>query len=401
MGHVLTVRPFDSQVLSTEGLRKDALRKDPVFRKPPAVPHEPYVHSPVNLKKQVQTFWQQTPCDSWFADGQAGTLAFFRTLDEHRYRVHPKLLSAVDFEKTRGLSVLEIGCGCGSEAERFARAGARYTALDLTNAAVSVTQRRFHLAGLRGSFTQGDAENLPFADSSFDLVYSHGVLHHTPNTARAIQEVYRVLSPCGRAVIMLYHRNSFNYQINLRVIRRLRAQLLRTRVGLKVAQKIWRGPAHALRRHAELIQKDPSAYLDMQSILNRNTDGPDNPLSQVFSERSAARMFSQFRTVCTEVMFWNPNWLPVLGKMIPQSIEDKLAARWGWHLWIHAQKPLWDAPAPNQSCAPEHIDAGPIRDITIRDITIAELRTGDTRIEANRSAAKHQKETARPFACPK
>jgi len=96
-----------------------------------------------NLKKQVQKFWQRNPCDSWFTDELPGTSAFYRTLDEHRYRVHPKLLATVDFKSTRGLRVLEIGCGCGSEAERFARAGAHYTAVDLTNAAVSITRRRF------------------------------------------------------------------------------------------------------------------------------------------------------------------------------------------------------------------------------------------------------------------
>src|SRR5258706_4168244 len=123
-----------------------------------------------NVKKQVQTFWQSSPCDSWFTNEPRGTLAFYRSLDEHRYKVHPRLHSAVGFERTRGLRVLEIGCGCGSEAERFARAGAHYTAVDLANAAVSITQRRFQLAGLQGCFTRGDAENLPFADGSFEFV---------------------------------------------------------------------------------------------------------------------------------------------------------------------------------------------------------------------------------------
>jgi ubiquinone/menaquinone biosynthesis C-methylase UbiE len=315
-----------------------------VFEKTRAVVHEAYASPSANIKKQVQNFWQQRPCDSWFADGQPGTPGFYRTLDEHRYRVHPKLLSAVGFEKTSGLRVLEIGCGCGSEAERFARAGAHYTAADLTNAALSLTKKRFHLAGLQGNFMQGDAENLPFADGSFDLVYSHGVLHHTPYTALAICEVYRVLSPSGRAVIMLYHRDSFNYEINLRLICRLRAQLLRTRTGLKIVRKIWRKSATELARQAELIKQAPWAYLEIQNMLNRNTDGPDNPLSQVFSRKSARSLFWQFRTVRTEVMFWNPNWLPVMGKLLPRSFEDKLASRWGWHLWIYAQKSLWNAP---------------------------------------------------------
>jgi ubiquinone/menaquinone biosynthesis C-methylase UbiE len=291
-----------------------------------------------NVKRQVRKFWQKSPCDSWFTNEPRGTLAFYRALDEHRYKVHPRLQSAVGFERTRDLRVLEIGCGCGSEAERFARAGARYFAVDLTNAAVRITHQRFQLANLEGRFVQGDAENLPFADGAFDFVYSHGVLHHTPDTPRTIREVHRVLSPGGRAVIMLYYRNSFNYQVNLAIVRRLRAQLLRTELGIKLSRMIFGETEQDLRRHAELIREDPHSYLEMQNMLNRNTDGPDNPLSQVFSKTSALQMFWQFNSVKTEVMFWNPNWLPVIGKLLPHPIEERLASCWGWHLWIYAQK---------------------------------------------------------------
>jgi hypothetical protein len=93
-----------------------------------------------------------------------------------------------------------------------------------------------------------------------------------------------------------------------------------------------------LRWHAELMRQDPGAYLEMQNMLNRNTDGPDNSLSQVFSRASAQEMFWQFKNVQTEVMFWNPNWLPCIGKLLPRSVEDRLASRWGWHLWLYAQK---------------------------------------------------------------
>jgi ubiquinone/menaquinone biosynthesis C-methylase UbiE len=316
----------------------------------------------LNTKIQVQRFWQSSPCDSWFTNEPRGTLAFYRSLDEHRYKVHPRLQSAVGFEKTSGLRVLEIGCGCGSEAERFARAGAHYTAVDLTNAAVSITQRRFQLAKLKGRFVQGDAENLPFADGSFDLVYSHGVLHHTPDTPRTIREVHRVLAPGGRAVIMLYYRDSFNYHVNLGLVRRFRAHLLRTELGIKLARTIWREPEEHLRRHAELIRQDPGSYLEMQNMLNRNTDGPDNPLSQAFSKASAQRMFWQFKDVKTEVMFWNPNWLPGIGKLLPHSIEDRLASRWGWHLWIYAEKRHLEFTRPTEIPYPAHsgIDNAPV-----------------------------------------
>jgi len=315
--------------------------------------------SPVSssIKMQVQRFWQGSPCDSWFTNEPRGSASFYRTLDEHRYKVHPRLQSAVGFERTRGLQVLEIGCGCGSEAERFVRAGAHYTAIDLTNAALSITRRRFQLANLEGRFVQGDAENLPFADGSFDFVYSHGVLHHTPDTPRTIREINRVLSPGGRAVIMLYYRESFNYYVNLGIVRRLRAHLLRTELGIKLSQAIFGEPEHDLRRQAELLRQNPEAYVEMRNMLNRNTDGPDNPLSQVFSKSAAEQMFLQFKNVKTEVMFWNPNWLPVIGKLLPHSIEERLASRWGWHLWINAQKRPVEFTMPREIHCSEHLSA--------------------------------------------
>jgi len=311
---------------------------------------------PSSIKNQVQKFWQKSPCDSWFTNEPRGTVAFYRSLDEHRYKVHPHLHSAVGFEKTRGLKVLEIGCGCGSEAERFVRAGAHYTAVDLTNAALCITRRRFQLANLEGQFVQGDAENLPFPDGSFDFVYSHGVLHHTPDTPLTIREVHRVLTPGGRAVIMLYYRDSFNYYVNLGIVRRLRAHLLRTELGINLSRTIFGETEQDLRRHSELIREDIGSYVDMQNMLNRNTDGPDNPLSQVFSKPSAQQMFRQFKNVKTEVMFWNPNWLPVIGKLLPHRIEERLASRWGWHLWIYAQKHHLEFTRPSEIPCPEHLE---------------------------------------------
>jgi hypothetical protein len=93
-------------------------------------------------------------------------------------------------------------------------------------------------------------------------------------------------------------------------------------------------------------------------MLNRNTDGPDNPLSQVFSKESAQRMFSQFRKVRTSIMFWNPNWLSGVGKLLPGVVENWLASRWGWHLWIHAQKSYLDFTGPNEVPRCEYSSAG-------------------------------------------
>jgi len=79
--------------------------------------------------------------------------------------------------------------------------------------------------GLTGTFKKENAEQLSFPNESFDWVYSHGVLHHTPNTQRAMDEVHRVLKPGGRAIIMLYHKHSFNYFIRIMTFMRLRVLL--------------------------------------------------------------------------------------------------------------------------------------------------------------------------------
>ena len=143
--------------------------------------------------------------------------------------------------------------------------------------------------------------------------------------------------------------------VNLGIVRRMRALLLRTELGIKLSRAIFGETEQELRRHAELIRKDPGSYVEMRNMLNRNTDGPDNPLSQVFSKSSARQMFRQFKNVKTEVMFWNPNWLPLIGKLLPHSIENRLASRWGWHLWIYAQKRHLEFARPREIPCPEHV----------------------------------------------
>ncbi|HEX3145326.1 MAG TPA: class I SAM-dependent methyltransferase, partial [Pyrinomonadaceae bacterium] len=172
------------------------------------------------LKERVRDFWQQHPCGTKFSDAEMGSREFFERVEKHRYEKEWHIPAAANFASTRGMKVLEIGCGLGTDGAQFARAGAEYTGIDLTEAAVDLARRRFALSGLRGEFRVSDAENLDFANESFDLVYSHGVLHHTPDIEAAVSEIHRVLKPGGRAMVMLYHRGSYNYQIGIRVLRR-------------------------------------------------------------------------------------------------------------------------------------------------------------------------------------
>jgi ubiquinone/menaquinone biosynthesis C-methylase UbiE len=210
--------------------------------------------------------------------------------------------------------------------------------VDLTEAAVGLARRRFELEGLEGEFRVADAEALEFADASFDVVYSHGVLHHTPDTRRAVGEVHRVLRPGGRAVVMLYHRDSYNYRVNIGVLRRVGARMLRREAGLRVAHALTGEPVESLREHAARLREDTESYLAPDEFLSRNTDGAGNPLTRVYSRREARELFEDFAEVRLATHFLNKRWLPVVGSLLTRGMEARLAARWGWHLWIYARK---------------------------------------------------------------
>ena len=291
-----------------------------------------------NLKEQVRAFWQANPCGTKFTDAETGSREFYERVAEHRYGTEWHIPVAADFASARDLCVLEIGCGLGTDGAGFARAGARYTGVDLTDAAVELARGCFAVFGLDGEFRTADAEKLDFADETFDLVYSHGVLHHTPDTARAVREVHRVLKPNGRAVVMLYHRDSYNYRVNIGVLRRAGAHLLKTKSGLSLAHRLTGEPVESLREHGARIKTDAESYLAPGEFLNRNTDGAGNPLARVYSRREARELFKDFAEVETATHFLNKRWLPVVGNVLSRGLEARLAARWGWHLWIYARK---------------------------------------------------------------
>ena len=190
------------------------------------------------LKERVRAFWQTHPCGTKFSDAEIGTREFFASLEAHRYRKEWHIPIAANFAATRGLKVLEIGCGIGTDGAQFAKAGADYTGIDLTAAAIELARKRFALSNLKGEFRVSDAEDLDFDNESFDLVYSHGVLHHTPDIEAALREIHRVLKPGGRAIVMLYHRGSYNYRIGIRVLRRAGAGLLKSESGIKLVHRL-------------------------------------------------------------------------------------------------------------------------------------------------------------------
>jgi 2-polyprenyl-3-methyl-5-hydroxy-6-metoxy-1,4-benzoquinol methylase len=122
-------------------------------------------------------------------------------------------------EHIAGKEVLEVGCGMGTHAAMLARAGARLTTIDLTVRAIEVTKRRFDIFGLRANIQRADAESLPFADRSFDTIWSWGVIHHSWRFENCLSEIARVLRPGGHLMLMVYYRPSIVYYINNALIR--------------------------------------------------------------------------------------------------------------------------------------------------------------------------------------
>jgi SAM-dependent methyltransferase len=263
-------------------------------------------------KVRAREQWSQDPCGAEFdREHELGTREFFDQIEQHRYGQYaPWMPRVMGFEKFPSARLLEIGCGMGTDLLQFARGGARCVGIDLTPRSVEITRHRFALYGAPGTFMISDGEQLPFASETFDVVYSNGVLHHTPDTAGAIREVHRVLRPGGTAKVMLYHRHSLNYWFEI-ILRR----------GV-LGGEFLRG------RSAE----------DIMSRVIEFSDHDARPLVKVYSRREARTLFHQFREVDVEVEQLTREELRFLSPLVSEARLENLGRRIGWNVIITAKK---------------------------------------------------------------
>jgi len=269
-------------------------------------------HPVYDDKLETQKQWGQDPCGAVTAGEVApGTAEFYRRVEDERYGTYaPWMRETMGFARHTGKRVLEIGPGLGTDHAQFARAGAEMYAVDLTAAHLKHTRRRFDLEGLLTRPVRGDAEALPLAGASFDVVYSFGVLHHTPDTAGAVREIHRVSRPGGLARVMLYHRGSLGYWGQV-IIRHgiLRGELLRGNSPVEIMGK----------------------YVEFN-------EGGGNPLVKVYSRGEARELFSMFSEVKIQVEQLTRPELYFLGRIIPEVIFRRLARSIGWNVIISARK---------------------------------------------------------------
>lgn len=161
------------------------------------------------LKQSVAEYWNDQPCGTQFSDKEKYTKEYFDEVEQHKYAIESSIFSFAQFSRFHGKKVLEVGVGAGSDFVQWVRSGAIATGIDLTQEGIEHVRHRLDVYGLKAEqLVVGDCENLPFADNSFDLVYSSGVIHHTPDTEKALREIIRVCKPGGTCKVMIYHRHS-------------------------------------------------------------------------------------------------------------------------------------------------------------------------------------------------
>ena len=208
------------------------------------------------------------------------------------------------FSEHRGLKVLEIGFGQGTDLVQFAEGGAICYGVDITQKHFELATKNFKLRGLKADLILNDANNLPYEDDTFDVVYSFGVLHHTPDTNRCISEAFGVLKPGGELIISLYHSRSAFHIISVYLVNGI------------------------LRRKIKSI-----GYDGLLSLIEEGADGVKiKPLVKLYSAATLKIMLNDFSSTSIFVRHLEKSHFSLFGKFIPSFIVKLLENKMGWYV---------------------------------------------------------------------
>lgn len=264
--------------------------------------------SPEAYKAETRRNWTAAPCGSLYSAQPMHSREFFEEVEAHRYRVQGWTLDAIQSLGVAGKRVLEIGYGMGTDHLALTRKGARAVGVDLTPRSAAVTRHRFQLYGLDAKVMVADAERLPFADATFDVVYSFGVVHHSPDTPKIIREVRRVLKPGGTCWISVYHRNSVFFWWSVLLV-----------------DWLWRG---GYRRES------------LRERLSRIEYPNDNKnmVIRLYRRQEFEALFEGFSSVRSHIDHLIQDDIERIGKWIPRRVLRVLAPRFGWYVVVQATR---------------------------------------------------------------
>lgn len=253
----------------------------------------------------VRSFWQKNPLCAKSIPYRNGSREYFEQYDKLREEIEPisYSYSLHEYSEFKGKMVLDVGSGNGYVLSKYAREGANVYGIDITDVGIKLCRERFEHFGIKGNFEVADAQDIPFQDNTFDCVCSMGVLHHVPNTSKALDEIYRVLKPGGRLIVMFYHRNSAKYQFMFRI-------------------RSW------------LTGKS------LDQLVNE-FDGVGNPKGTVFSRSELRNILHKFHDVKTNVGYLSKGDLNIFrrgSRYLPTFVVKFFEPLWGWNLYAKARK---------------------------------------------------------------
>ena len=264
----------------------------------------------------VREFWNARPCNVRHSPKPVGTREYFDEVEARKHFVEPHIPDFAEFSRWAGKTVLEIGCGIGTATIAFARAGARVTAADLSSESLALARTRSEVYGLQDQirFYEADAERLSESVPAepFDLIYSFGVLHHTPHPEMALDQLRRYAKPGTVVKLMMYH--SWSWKVFWTVV---------TEGGLRFSD--WR---RIIARNSEAQTGCPVTYTYTKRELSRLLERRgftvvDARVDHIFPYRIADYVQYRYRKE------WYFAWMP-------HSLFRWLERRIGWHLCVTA-----------------------------------------------------------------
>ena len=210
------------------------------------------------IKKQIQKYWNRQPCNVKHSNKEFLSKEYFNEIKKKRYFVEPHIKSFANFNKYKSKNVLEIGCGIGTDAMEFIKHGANYTGIEYSVKSIDICKKRLKILNFKNkkaNFYYGDAENLSkhkqLKNKRFDLIYSFGVLHHTPNMKKCFDEINRLCEKKTEIKIMLYAKNSYkNNMLNLTNYR------YEAQKGVTVAYKVDDEFINNLKKKFKIVSKE-------------------------------------------------------------------------------------------------------------------------------------------------